>query len=150
MQATASLEPLLRTVEGITDILNRPAVRNFLVRFKIGYNFDSADSIITPEEREAHNPNCWIRNGIPVSANPVIKLHATPFLTWLEHITDHDVSNFKTRHTLNEVSSRWNADQIGVLDSLKEIRHRITHGESKVGLNNDMEKIAELLFIFLL
>ena len=121
-------------IDSNKNVLKRPEVQNFLTKYKLGYDFEAADSIITEEERLTHNEACWIRNGIPMGDGSVVKMNATPFLTWLASLTGTDVGNFKVRHSLNVLPPKSDDKDSTLQESLKQIRHRINHGESQARL----------------
>ena len=118
-------------IDSMKDVLGRPEVQDFLIKFKLGYDFEAADSIITDEERLTHNEACWIRNGVQMGEGSVVKMNATPFLTWLASLTSTDVGNFKVRHSLNVLPPKSDDKDSTLQESLKQIRHRINHGESQ-------------------
>lgn len=129
VQPTMDHQVLVDMMEKAAEFFIRPPVRQFLVDYNIGYDFDAADNIITDGERDAHNPNCWIRTGIRVGDEADTRLNATPFLVWLQATTDNNVGNFRVRHTVNPIqTSRSNGS---VTAGLKEIRHRIVNGEAQ-------------------
>ena len=116
-------------MEKVSDIFERPEVRRFVDMYGLSYDFDSADSIIKENERMAHNPDCWIRTGVRLGDENDTRFNATPFLVWIQGITDNDVGNFRVRHTLNPIQSVTSKD--GAAAGMKEIRHRILHGDAQ-------------------
>ena len=129
VQPTVNYQVLVNMMEKVRDIFARPEVRGFVVKYKLGYDFRSADSIIKDSEREAHNPECWIRTGVRVGDKYDTRLNATPFMVWIQGATDNDVGNFRVRHTLNPVQSARSTE--GAVAGLKQIRHRIINGETQ-------------------
>lgn len=125
VQPTANHQVLVDMMEKVADIFARPEVQEFIVKYQLGYDFETADSIINDHEREAHNPNCWIRTGVRLGDQNDTRLNATPFMVWIQGTTDNDVGNFRVRHTLNPVQSMRSKD--GAVAGLKQIRHRIIH-----------------------
>ena len=129
VQPTTNHQVLVDMMEKVATIFARPEVQSFVVKYKLGYDFKTADSIINESEREAHNPNCWIRTGVRVGDKDDTRLNATPFMVWLQGTTDNDVGNFRVRHTLNPTQSIRSNE--GAVAGLKQIRHRIINGESQ-------------------
>lgn len=116
-------------MEKVANIFARPEVQAFVAKCKLSYDYETADSIINDVERESHNPNCWIRTGVRVGDQNDTRLNATPFLVWIQGTTDNDVGNFRVRHTLNPIQSMRSKE--GAVAGLKQIRHRIIHGEGQ-------------------
>ena len=111
----------------VKNIFARLENQLFIAKYNLGYDFITADAIITEDERGAHNPNCWIRAGVRVGDQYDTRFNATPFLVWLQATTEHHVGNFRVRYTLNAIPTVSSGE--AATAGLKEIRHRITHGE---------------------
>ena len=120
---------LVDMMDKAAEFFIKPQVSQFITDYNIGYDFDAADNIIRDSERDAHNPECWIRTGVRMGVDDDTRMNATPFLVWMQATTDNDVGNFRVRHTLNPIQSARSDE--GVAAGLKEIRHRIISGEAQ-------------------
>lgn len=120
---------LVDMMDKAAEFFIRPEVKQLIIDYDIGYDFEAAEYFIKDEEIGAHNPECWIRSGVRVGDEDDTRLGATPFLVWLQSTTDNNVGNFRVRHTLNPVQDARN--NMGVVAGLKEIRHRIVNGEAQ-------------------